>query len=89
MQKYKNRDKETGQNKNRIQFKFNNTNPIHQTNVNRIITVTTNGVQCESSVKSIRENSIKVNDHLPIRLCMIGLENINFIILFLESTNTS
>ena len=59
MQKYKNRDKETGQNKNRIQFKFNNTNPIHQTNVNRIITVTTNGVQCESSVKSIRENSIK------------------------------
>ena len=59
MRKYKNIDEETKQNKNRLQFKFNSTNPIHQTNANRIIIVTMNDVQCESSVKCIRENSIE------------------------------
>ena len=38
-----------------------NINPIHQTNANRIITVTTNDAQCESSFKCIRENSIESN----------------------------
>jgi len=44
MQKHKNRDEEIEQNKNRIQLKFNSINPIHQTNANRIIIVTTNNV---------------------------------------------
>jgi len=52
-------DEETKQKKNIIRFKFNSTNPIHQTNANQIITVTTNDVQCEGSVKCIRENSIE------------------------------
>ena len=53
--KYKNRDKETKQNKNRIQVKFKRINPIHQTNINRIIIVTTNDVQCENSIKCIEK----------------------------------
>ena len=44
MQKHKNRDEETEHNKNIIQIKFNNINPIHQTNANQIITVTMNDV---------------------------------------------
>ena len=59
MQKHKNRDKEIEQNKNRIQIKINSINPIHQTNTNRIITVTTNDVQCKSSIKYIRDSSIE------------------------------
>ena len=59
MQNHKNKDEETKQNKNIIQFKFNNINPIHQTNANGIITVTTNDVQCESSIKRIKESSIE------------------------------
>jgi len=59
MRKYKNRDEETEQNKNRTQIKFNRINPILQTNANWIITVTTNDVQCKSSVKCIRDSSIE------------------------------
>ena len=59
MRKHKNKYEETQQSKNKIQIKFNSINPIHQTNANRIITVTTNDVQCESSVKCIRESSIE------------------------------
>jgi len=34
MQKSKNKDEETEQNKNRTQIKFDSINPIHQTNAN-------------------------------------------------------
>ena len=44
MRKHENKDEETKQNKNIIQIKFNNINPIHQTNANQIITVTMNDV---------------------------------------------
>jgi len=43
---------------NKIQFKIKSINPIHQTNTNRIITVTKKVVKCESLLKCIRENSI-------------------------------
>jgi len=59
MWKHKNRDEEIEQNKNITQIKFDSINPIHQTNANQIITVTTNNVQCESLVKCIRESSIE------------------------------
>ena len=59
MQKSKNKDEETEQNKNRTQIKFDSINPIHQTNANWISTVTTNDVQCESLVKCIRKSSIE------------------------------
>ena len=59
MKTHKNRDEERKQNKNIIQVKFNSINPIHQTNANRIIIITTNDVQCETSVKCIRESSIE------------------------------
>jgi len=36
-------------------------NPFQQTNANRNITVTTNDVQCESSLKRIRESLIESN----------------------------
>ena len=45
--------------KSKTQIKFDSINTIHQTNANRIITITTNDVQCESSVKCIRESSIE------------------------------
>ena len=45
--------------KKKHKFKFNRINPIHQTNAKRIITVTMNDVQCESSVKYIRDSSIE------------------------------
>ena len=51
MRKYKNNVEETTQNKNKTQFKFKSINPIHQTNENRILTITTNDFQCESSLK--------------------------------------
>ena len=54
-----NKIEETEENKNIIQVKFNSINPIHETNVKWIITVTTNDVQCESSLKCIRESSIE------------------------------
>ena len=59
MQKRKNKDEETEQDKNNTQIKFDSINQIHQTNANLIITVTTNDVQCESLVKCIRKNSIE------------------------------
>ena len=59
MRKYKNKVQEIEQNKNKIQFKIKIINLIHQTNANRIITITMNDVQCESSVKCIRERSIE------------------------------
>ena len=47
----------TGKEKqNKIQFKFNIINPIHETNANQIIIVTTNDVQCESLVKCIKDS---------------------------------
>ena len=61
IRKYKNRVEEIEQNKNRTQINFDSINSIHQTNANRIITVTTNDVQCESSLKCIRESSIESN----------------------------
>ena len=48
MQKRKNKDEETEQDKNNTQIKFDSINQIHQTNANLIITVTTNDVQCEN-----------------------------------------
>ena len=59
MWKHKNRDEEIEHNRKKIQIKFNEINPIHQTNSNRIITVTKNDVECESSVKCVRDSSIE------------------------------
>ena len=59
MQKYKNKDEEAEKKKNRMQIKFNSINLIHQTNANQIIIVIMNDVQCESSVKCIRDSSIE------------------------------
>ena len=59
MQKYKNKDDEAEKKKNRMQIKFNSINLIHQTNANQIIIVIMNDVQCESSVKCIRDSSIE------------------------------
>ena len=59
MRKHKNRDEETKQYKSKTQIKFNSVNPIHQTNVNWIIIVTMNDVRRETSVKCIRDSSIK------------------------------
>jgi len=58
---YKNKIEETKQHKKKIQFKMKSINPIHQTNANRIITVTTYDVQRESSLKCIKESSIESN----------------------------
>ena len=68
MRKYRNRVEETTQNKNRTQFKFKSINPVHQTNANKIITVTTNDVQCESSLKCIRESSIESLNCLKLQI---------------------
>ena len=56
MWKHKNKDEETEHNKNRIRIKFNSINPIHQTDANWIITVTTNDVQ---SVK-VQSNALEI-----------------------------
>ena len=54
-----NKDDEAEKKKNRMQIKFNSINLIHQTNANQIIIVIMNDVQCESSVKCIRDSSIE------------------------------
>ena len=56
MWKHKNKDEETEHNKNRIRIKFNSINPIHQTDANWIITVTTNDLQ---SVK-VQSNALEI-----------------------------
>ena len=59
---------------NKIRIKFNSINPIHQTNANLIITVTTNDVQ---SVK-VQSNELEIvqsNQSINCLRLQIRLEN--------------
>ena len=82
MQKYKNKDDEAEKKKNRMQIKFNSINLIHQTNANQIIIVIMNDVQCESSVKCIRDSSIESIPKLFEITSQVGKSSKQYVIKF-------